>query len=92
MPNDDILCEAPGPGNMTCDKPYGHEEQGDTSHHFTIELPPQVGQMIDSIMTDMEETRAQMEREKRFYQIGKYLFWGGFALYITLTVARFFVS
>lgn len=64
--NDDILCEAPGPGNMTCDKPYGHVERGDTSHHFTVELPPQVGQMLEAIMTDTERQRDRWVKATRW--------------------------
>jgi hypothetical protein len=85
MSNDDILCEAPGPGGMTCTLPYGHEPK---VHAFALDIPPELGSLIDGIMTSAEEAKVKYEKAYRRQRILFYL-WGVLCLfYLGLTIMK----
>lgn len=85
--NDDILCEAPGPGGMTCTLPYGH---GGNKHAFEVQIPPNVAKMIEDHLSMMEEQTKRMRKQERFYTWMKYAWMGMFGLYLVLTVIQAF--
>jgi hypothetical protein len=62
MNTDDILCEARGPGGMTCTLPYGHKPE---THAFDVELPADLGELIDGIMTATEKARVMYVQAHR---------------------------
>jgi hypothetical protein len=84
--NDDILCEKPGPGGRVCTLPYGH--QPENVHAFEVELPADLGNMIDGIMTNAEEARKKYEKAYKQQRVLFYL-WGGMCiLYLGLTIMK----
>lgn len=84
MSNDDILCEAPGPGGRTCTLPYGHEPQN--IHAFDVELPHDLSDIIEGIMRSTEEAKARYEKQYRKQRLMFWL-WGCMAaLYLGLTI------
>lgn len=76
--NEDILCEAPGPGGTTCTMPYGHDGN---VHSFEVQLPPHIARLIDNYISELEK---QARSAKRW----KYTWCALAAVYLVLIVAQ----
>lgn len=87
--DDTILCEAPGPGGLTCTLPYGHDVKVQP-HHFAVEIPPDLGEIMEGIMRATEEAKVKYEKARRHERIMFYL-WGSLCvLYLWLIVTEVF--
>jgi len=82
--NEDILCEAPGPGGRTCTLPYGHEPAD--LHAFDVELPHDLGDLLEHIMTEAENARVEYIKARRRQRIAFYCWCGMFAVYFGLAM------
>lgn len=86
MSNDDILCEAPGPGGRTCSLPYGHEPEN--VHAFEVELPHDLSHILEKIMTDAEAARVKYNKAYRRERIMFYAWCALCAVYLTLIIGK----
>jgi hypothetical protein len=88
MNTDDILCEAPGPGGRTCTLPYGHEPGN--VHAFDVELPHDLGDLIDGIMERAEQARVMYVKERRKARRAYWFAVGTIVVYLGLILLEFF--
>jgi hypothetical protein len=84
MDHDDILCEAAGPGGRTCTLPYGHKPEN--THMFEIELPADLGNLMDRMMENAEKAKEYHLKEAKKARLWRWLFMGSFVLYIGLAL------
>jgi hypothetical protein len=90
MSNDDILCEAPGPGGRTCTRPYGHQPEG--AHAFDVELPHDLAHIIEGIMQSTEQARAGYVQAARRARRSQWLALVLIAVYFGLIVWETFLA
>lgn len=62
MSDDEELCGAPGPAGQTCTMPKGHDPE---MHGFMVELTPDLGQLIESMLERAESERKRYEKSVR---------------------------
>lgn len=68
--SEEILCEAPGPGGATCVRPYGHDPKEGHAYSMTLELPPDIMHMLQSMTADLEHRIKAANSARRWYFIG----------------------
>ncbi len=86
--SDIIRCEHPGPAGSTCVRPYGHADEEGHHYAMSLDMPPDIGRMIDSLAEDLERQIGRAKRAERWHRISMCFFWGGFLMYIGLIIAK----
>jgi hypothetical protein len=84
--NDIIRCEHPGPAGSTCVKPYGHTDEEGHHYAMSLDMPPDIGRMIDSLAAELERGIASAKKARKWYYVGMAFFWSAWVYYVFLNV------
>lgn len=88
MSNDDILCGERGPGDRSCTLPYGH--QPSNIHMFEVDMPHDLSEILEGIMTSTEKAKAKYEKMHRRERFMYYAWMAGTAFYLVAAVWQIF--
>jgi hypothetical protein len=88
--SDIIRCEHPGPAGSTCTRPYGHSDEDGHHYVMSMDLPPDLNRMFDSLAADLERHIASAKKARRWYFVGMGFFWSAWVYYLFISIVKTF--
>jgi hypothetical protein len=88
MDDDYERCGVTGPRGIRCTMPAGH---GGKDHGMQLEIPPDVGHLIEAHLARAEAAHVAYNRERKRLRTASWMLMGAIALNVLVTIVNVFL-